>query len=224
MRHSWLLGILLMLAACAPLEEARQEVIVDTGVIEEPVPAPPNGTIVAFGDSITAGFGVAPQEAYPYRLQLLLQEHGYNYTVINMGRSGDTSESALARVDEVTALDPDIVILQIGANDAKALVDPAITKENIEAIVTELVAHNITVVLAGSPVVRIAQWDFPQRFTEIYPAIAQERNLTYIPFFLRGVIGVGSMNLQDGVHPAAAGHAAIAENTLPYAIEAIERR
>jgi acyl-CoA thioesterase I len=220
------LFLLLLLIGCittrpAPLQTVVQNELAAnaTPVIEKNLTK--TSTIVAFGDSITAGFGVPNESTYPAQLEPLLQEGGYDYSVINMGRSGDTTFGALERVPEVIALRPQIVILQIGANDAARLFDPVVTQENIESIVQQLQAANITVILAGNPVVSLANWDFPERFTALYPAVAEKYDLIYIPFFLEGVAGDQTMNLQDGLHPNSKGYERIANNTYPYVIQAI---
>jgi acyl-CoA thioesterase I len=168
-------------------------------------------TIVALGDSLTAGTGIDPQDAWPARLEHLLQENGTNATVINMGVAGESTAVAAARIDAVLAADPDIVIIALGANDAAQLIDPDITRGNLEQIIQKLQEQEITVVLAGSPVISIPQWDFPQRFTSLYPELAQEYDLIYIPFFLEGVVGNAEANLPDGVHPNEKGHLLIAQ-------------
>lgn len=186
--------------------------------------APASGTIVAFGDSLTAGTGVQTNESYPARLERLLKEQGYQYTVLNMGRSGDTSAGALARIESVIAAEPDIVILAIGANDALSLTPPDVMRQNIEEIVTRLQEEGITIILAGSPVIILEGWAYPEEFTRVQPEIAQRHNLTYVPSFLNGVAGNPALNLNDRAHPNAQGYAAIAENLLPSVIQAIESR
>jgi acyl-CoA thioesterase I len=220
------LFLFLLLIGCitaqqAPLPTTAQNELTTnttTAVVEN---LTKTGTIVAFGDSVTAGVGVPNESAYPAQLEQLLRQRGYDYSVINMGRGGDTTFGALERVPEVIARRPQIVILQIGANDAARLFDPAVTQENVESIVQQLQAANITVILAGNPVVSLANWDFPERFTALYPAVAEKYDLIYIPFFLEGVVGDETMNLQDGLHPNSQGYERIANNTYPYVIQAI---
>jgi acyl-CoA thioesterase I len=215
--------ILLLLVGCVTVHQAPLEPTtpVLTPEVNTTITTLPTQTIVAFGDSITAGFGVPNTSTYPAQLETLLREQGYNYSVINMGRTSDTTFGALERVPQVIAQHPQIVILQIGANDAVRLYDPAVTQDNIEQIVQQLQAQNITVILAGNPVVRLEEWDFPERFTALYPEIARKYDLIYIDFFLEGVVGEQTMTLQDGIHPNAQGYARIANTTYPYILQAI---
>lgn len=233
----WLALALLLLVSCTYIERAEQEFpaiveqaqelpeaveqVRESPVAREAVPVeqPPHYTIVAFGDSLTAG--IDPETAYPMHLERMLQENGTNATVINMGRGGDTTADALARLDEVIAQNPDVVIVALGANDAAQLLEPEITRENLEEIITRLKAEDITVILAGSPVISIPQWDFPERFTSIYSDLAEKHDLIYAPFFLEGVIGDVMMNTNDRVHPNTAGNERIARNMVHFVQQAL---
>jgi acyl-CoA thioesterase-1 len=180
--------------------------------------------IVCMGDSLTAGYGVEENQAYPALLGARLQADGHAYEVINAGVSGETSSGALARLDWMLTLDPDIVILETGANDGLRGVDPALTRKNIDAIVTRLKAEDIVVVLAGMQMVRNLGPAFTKSFAAIYPEVAAAHDLILIPFFLEGVAGRASLNQSDGIHPTAEGYRIITANLYPYALEAIQRR
>lgn len=178
--------------------------------------------IVCMGDSLTAGYGVDEVLAYPALLEARLREAGFSYQVINAGVSGETSSGALSRLDWMLTLDPDIVILETGANDGLRGVDPALTRRNIEAIVARLKAKNIVVVLAGMQMVRNLGPEFTRSFGAIYPEIARASELILIPFFLEGVAGRSALNQADGIHPTAEGYRIIVDHIQPYIVQAIE--
>ena len=181
------------------------------------------GTIVCMGDSLTAGYGVEEAEAYPALLESRLRAEGFRYRVVNAGVSGETSSGARSRLDWVLTLDPDIVILETGANDGLRGVDPGLTRRNIAAIVSELQARDIVVVLAGMQMVRNLGPAFTESFRAIYPDIAQASGTILIPFFLEGVAGRPALNQADGIHPTAAGYRVIVDHIYPYVLEGIER-
>ena len=182
------------------------------------------GTIVALGDSLTAGYRLDENEAYPARLQELLIAGGEPWRVINAGVSSETSSGALARVEWVLEnLSPDIVILETGANDGLRGIDVALARENIRAIVTRLQEERVTVLLAGMQMVKNLGEDYGQAFAALYGEVAAETGVILIPFFLEGVAGDPSLNLADGIHPTAAGYRIVAGNVYPYVREAIER-
>ncbi len=181
------------------------------------------GTILAFGDSLTAGYGVTAGEAYPALLERKLQAAGFPWRVVNAGISGETSHGALARIDRVLESEPEIVILETGANDALQGGDPQAAHRNISEIVRILRDNHITVVLAGMKTVNILGRRFLQDFSSIYPQIAAEQDLVFMPFFLADVAGRRSLNQEDGIHPTAAGYRIITDNLYPFAVEAIKR-
>ena len=181
------------------------------------------GTIVALGDSLTAGYGVKENESYPVRIEKKLREAGLNLRVINAGISGETSGETLSRIDAVLDLEPDIVILEIGVNDGFRGIDPQVTQKNIEGTVRILKAHKVTVILAGMRMFTNQESEFDKAFAAIYPAVAEEHGLILIPFFLAGVAGEPSLTKADGVHPAAKGYRVVAETVYPYLIQALER-
>ncbi len=182
-----------------------------------------DGTIVALGDSLTAGFGVKEKEAYPARLEKKLAEAGYRWRVINAGVSGETSGDILSRIDDVLKVKPDIVILEIGVNDGFMGVAPYVIRANIEEILSILKTHGITVVLAGMRMFTNPGGDYGKAFAAIYPAMAHEHDIILIPFFLDGVAGDASLNKADGIHPVAKGYRVVVDTVYPYVLSAIER-
>ncbi len=183
----------------------------------------PQGVIVCMGDSLTAGYRVAEDEAFPALLAEQLRADGYRYDVVNAGVSGETSSGALARLDWMLTLAPDIVILETGANDGLRAVDPALTRRNIEAIVSRLKAEGIVPVLAGMQMVRNLGTVYTEAFKAIYPEIAEAHELILIPFMLEGVAGRAQLNQPDGIHPTAEGYRIVTANLYPYVRQAIAR-
>ncbi len=181
------------------------------------------GTIVAMGDSLTAGYGISEDQAYPAQLERKLMADGENYRVVNAGVSGETSSGALSRTNWVLRMNPDIVILETGANDGLRGVDPGLTKNNLEAIVEAMRARGVTVVLAGMRMVWNLGWEYTGAFNAIYPSVAQGRDIILEPFFLDGVAGKPDLNIEDGIHPNAKGYAIVTANIYPYVIDAIRR-
>jgi acyl-CoA thioesterase I len=179
-------------------------------------------TIIALGDSLTAGYGVKEKEAYPARLERKLHDSGHRWRVINAGISGETSGETLARLSRVLELKPDIVILEIGVNDAFQALDPTVIRRNIEEIVHILKQQGITVVLAGMRMFDNFRPGYNASFAAIYPEVAKKHDLVLIPFFLEGVAGDPSLNRQDGIHPTAKGYRIVAETVYPYLLKANE--
>ena len=170
--------------------------------------------IVAFGDSLTAGLGVAAEQAYPARLQRRLEEQGLRYRVINAGVSGDTTAGGLRRVDWVLKSRPDFVILELGANDGLRGLSLEQTKVNLERIIQRCQEASVTVILAGMKLPPNYGREYTKGFEAIYPALAKQYRLTLIPFFLDGVAGSASLNQADGIHPTSEGYRIIADKVL----------
>lgn len=178
------------------------------------------GTIVAVGDSLTAGYGINEADAYPARLERKLQAAGFNWRVVNAGISGETSSGTLSRVAWVLRLKPDIVILETGANDGLRGIDPQVTKKNIAETVRLFKENQVTVILAGMRMVTSMGRDYTSKFASIYPEVAKEHDLILIPFFLQGVAGDPALNQGDGIHPVAEGYRIIADMMYPYVLQA----
>ncbi|MBP2019014.1 acyl-CoA thioesterase-1 [Symbiobacterium terraclitae] len=170
--------------------------------------------IVAFGDSLTAGHGVEPDRNYPSQLQALLDELGYRYRVVNAGVSGEMTAGGLSRVGTVLEHGPEIVILELGANDGMQAVPPDEVRANLAAIVEQLQAAGATVVLAGMRAPPNYGSEYEAAFARIYPDLAEAYGLPLIPFFLEGVAGSPYLNQRDGIHPTAEGYAIVVINVL----------
>jgi len=182
------------------------------------------GTIIALGNSLTAGLGVAEEEAYPAVLEEKLQQSGYNWQVINAGISGETSSGALSRINWIIAQQPDIVILETGANDGMRGLPIRVIRENIRQVVHLLKEADIEVVLAGMQMLQNLGPDYTKQFAAVYPGVAEEQGVILIPFFLKQVAGTPSLNLPDFIHPTPEGHRIVAHTVYPFVVKAILAR
>ena len=178
-------------------------------------------TIVAVGDSLTAGMGVAENESYPALLEQRLKSEGYDVRVINAGVSGETTSGTLARLDWVLTLKPDIVILETGANDGLRGLDLGLVRENLKKIVQILREEEITIVFTGMRMVWNLGPVYTSDFNRIYPDIAEDNDLIFMPFFLEGVATKSELNIKDGIHPNQKGYAIIVDNLLPVVKQAL---
>ncbi len=176
-------------------------------------------TILVLGDSLTAGYGLAEEEAFPAQLEQALFAAGIGVRVINAGISGDTSAGGAARLEWSLADHPDLVILALGANDALRGLSPDQTRINLAAIITRLQERQIDVLLAGMLAPRNMGEDYYNSFDKIYPELAQEFAIPLYPFFLEGVAGKPELNLADGIHPNPAGVRVMVEGILPLVLE-----
>ena len=181
------------------------------------------GTIVAMGDSLTAGLGVNENDAYPAQLERKLQSAGLHWRVVNAGIGGETSSGALSRVNWVLKLRPDIVVLETGANDGLRGVDPRVMQRNIDEMLRIFKKNKVMVVLAGMQMLRNLGPEYTGAFNAVYPRLAAKHNVTLIPFFLQGVAGESSLNQKDGIHPTAEGYRIITGKIYPYVSQAIKR-
>jgi acyl-CoA thioesterase I len=179
--------------------------------------------IVALGDSLTAGFGLPADAAFPARLQAALAGKGLAVEVANAGVSGDTAADGLARLDWSVPDDADAVIVELGANDALRGIDPKLTRAALEAILRRLAARHLPVLLAGMRAPPNLGADYTQAFDAIYPDLAAAYGVVLYPFFLDGVAAERGLNQGDGLHPTAAGVDVIVARLLPKAEELIGR-
>lgn len=172
--------------------------------------------LLALGDSLTAGYGLAPQEGFVSRLEAALRERGHDVEVLDGGVSGDTSAGGLSRLDWALADDPDLVLVELGANDGLRGIDPASTRGNLDAILSRLKERGIPVLLAGMYAPPNLGPDFGRSFNAIYPELAEKHDVPLYPFFLDGVAAVPALNQPDGIHPNAEGVGVVVERILPH--------
>ena len=184
---------------------------------------PTRKTIVAVGDSLTAGFGVDESAAYPAQLQRKLAGDGYYFNVVNAGVSGETSSGTLSRIEWViSTLKPDIIILETGANDGLRGIDPNILRKNLDRIVSVIKANNIEVLLCGMKILPNMGPEYSKDFARVYPEIAKKHAIPLVPFFLEGVGGDPRFNQPDRLHPTAKGYRRIVDHIYPYVLDVIK--
>jgi len=172
--------------------------------------------IVAFGDSLTAGYGLPQSAAFPVQLEKALQKAGFHIRVENAGVSGDTSTGGLQRLDWALANGADLVLLELGANDALRGISPQITRQNLDTIIAKLKQKNIPILLTGMQAPPNMGADYKDEFDRIFPDLAAKYNLAFYPFFLDGVAAIPSLNQDDAIHPNREGVAIIVQKMLPY--------
>lgn len=179
--------------------------------------------LVAFGDSLTAGLGLDQSDAYPAQLEKTLKAKGYDVAIANAGVSGDTASAAAQRIDWSVPDGTDGVIIALGGNDILRGIDPAITRKAMTDIIMRLKQRGIPVLLAGMQASANLGADFAKSFDAIFPELAGQHGLVFMPFFLEGVATDPALNQPDGIHPNREGVAVIVDNIFPYAVELIER-
>ena len=182
-------------------------------------PAAATTRILAFGDSLTAGFGVAPEEAFPAQLAARLKADGYDVIVANGGVTGDTTAAGLARFEWTVGVHPDIVLLELGANDMLRGLDPSRAEANLDKMLAKLKAAKAKVLLLGMRASSNWGADYQRAFDAIYPALAKKYDVPLYPFFLEGVALDPKLNQPDMLHPNPAGVAEIVNRVAP----AVER-
>jgi len=179
-------------------------------------------TVLALGDSLTAGYGLEQDESFPAQLEKALLAAGYAVKVVNAGVSGDTSAGGLARIQWALADRPQIVVVELGANDALRGLDPAQTHANLDQIIARLNQAGCRVILAGMQSPRNLGPDYNNTFDQIYPNLAKRYDLLFYPFFLEGVATEPDLNQVDGIHPNSSGVRLIVKGLQPLVVLAID--
>jgi len=172
--------------------------------------------IVAFGDSLTAGQGVPAAQSYPALLAARLRAEGYPYRVVNAGVSGDTTAGGLRRVDWALRLGPEVVILELGVNDALRGQDLDTVRSNLHQLVERFQSAGVQVLIAGMRLPPNYGAGYGATFRRLYEEVARKRGAALMPFFLDGVAGDPRLNQPDGVHPTAEGYRLIVDRLWPY--------
>lgn len=172
--------------------------------------------ILAFGDSLTAGYGLPQEDGFVPQLQQALDKMGREAQVINGGVSGDTTAGGVARLDWMLADKPDLVILELGANDALRGLDPAEARRNLETMILRIKQTGAKILLAGMMAPRNLGAEYATAFDAMYPELAEAHDLDLYPFFLDGVAMRPELNQGDGLHPTKEGVAVIVEGILPH--------
>jgi acyl-CoA thioesterase-1 len=177
------------------------------------LPATERKNLLIIGDSLTAGFGLDPDEAYPALLQRKIDAAGRPWRVVNAGLSGDTTAGGLRRIDWLLRQRVDLIVIELGGNDGLRGIPPAVSRDNIQAMIDRVRAKHpdCRVVLAGMQMPVNMGEAHRREFAAIFPALAEANKAVLIPFLLEGVGGVPELNLPDGIHPTAEGHRLVAE-------------
>ncbi|MDO6391449.1 arylesterase [Pontibacter sp. BT731] len=192
----------------------EQQVQNDTTLTTE---APKNErikTIVFFGNSLTAGYGLEPDQAFPALLQERIDSLGLPYKAVNAGLSGETSAGGISRIDWLLKQPIDVFVLELGANDGLRGIDPASTYDNLVAIIDKVRAQNpdAEIILAGMQMPPSMGQRFTKEFEEVYNRLAEDKDVALIPFLLEGVAGDRTLNQGDGIHPTVEGQRILADN------------
>ncbi|HET7115906.1 MAG TPA: arylesterase [Hanamia sp.] len=171
-------------------------------------------TILFFGNSLTAGYGVDPSEAYPALIQDKIDSLHLNYKVINAGVSGETTSDGDSRIDWILKQPVDIFVLELGGNDGLRGIPLSVTEKNLQLIIDKVKAKypEVKIILEGIQIPPNMGADYTTQFRKIYPRLASENKIELIPFLLKGVGGDPKLNQRDGIHPTAEGHKIVAEN------------
>jgi acyl-CoA thioesterase-1 len=222
-----LVAVQLVLSGCSSESSAPPVEAKPQG--EAPAAATPAAAneklVLAFGDSLYAGYGLGPGEAFPAVLERQVEASGMNVRMVNAGVSGDTTAAGLARLEftlEGLPRTPDLAIVGLGGNDVLRGIDPKETQANLEAIVRELDRRGIPVVLTGMMAPRNLGADYTSRFDAIYPDLAKAYDARLDPFFLDGVITDPKLLLGDGIHPNAKGVEIMAKRVAPLVAESLK--
>jgi acyl-CoA thioesterase-1 len=171
-------------------------------------------TVLFLGNSITAGYGLDPAQAYPALIQEKIAAQGWNYRVINAGQSGDTSAGGLSRLDWLLKNTVDVLVLELGGNDGLRGIPAGVMKKNLQAIIdrTREKYPGVKVVIAGMKMPPNLGGPYARQFEAVFPELARKNKAPLIPFVLENVGGVEKLNLPDGIHPTAKGHEIVARN------------
>jgi acyl-CoA thioesterase-1 len=170
--------------------------------------------ILFLGDSLTAGYGVDPEQAFPALIQQKIDGHNWPFQVINAGVSGETTAGGLRRLEWLLRQKIDLLVLELGGNDGLHGIPVATIHQNLQAIIDRTKSRypGVQIIIAGMQIPPNLGPEYTAQFRALYPALAETNKLPLIPFLLEGVGGVPALNLPDGIHPTAAGHKIIADN------------
>lgn len=207
---SFTLGLSLIGCGSAPrMDRSAQEAPATADPARDDRPV-----IVAFGDSLTAGYGVDPGKSFPDFLQQMIDEAGLRYRVANAGISGDTTSGGIERLDTLVAMKPAIVILELGPNDGLRGLPLSSTRANLDEMIARLRAAGAQVVLAGMTLPRNYGADYIRSFEQMYTDLAKKHSLPLIPFLLKDVAEGGRHMQPDGLHPTVEGNRIVARNVM----------
>lgn len=227
MRRTLSILVLFLLAACSPGDRAA---LPAKAAVPAPPPAPappaapvPDEPLVVFlGDSLTAGYGLGGEQAYPALVEKRLKEQGVPVHVLNAGVSGDTTAGGLSRLDWLLSQKPDVVVVGLGGNDGLRGLPLEQAERNLREIVRRAKAAGARVLLLGMQIPPNYGPEYAQGFKDLYPRIAEEMDVPLVPFVLEGVGGVPDLNQADGIHPTAEGQEKVADLVTPYVADVLK--
>jgi len=206
-----LISLAIFLSGCAAVQKRSSANANRPLVKPEVISGKPK--IVAFGDSLTAGFGLTENESYPYLLQQKLKTDGYDYEVVNAGVSGDTSLGGLERVDWVLGMDNvKVLVVELGANDLLRGIPVAKMRTNLDQIITKAQAKGIKVLLCGMLAPPTMGQQYQHEYTATFPELADEHKTAFVPFILENIALKKELNQADGIHPNAEGEKIMTDN------------
>ena len=182
-----------------------------TALFPEPVYSKEKAVVLAFGDSLTAGYGVKDEESYPSKLQEKISSAGFPHKVVNAGVSGDTTAGGVRRIRWLMKHEPEIVILALGANDGLRGLSIDEMRKNLEIMITICREHNAQILLAGMKALPNYGEDYMREFETVFPELAEKHELIFLPFLLEGVAGEREYTQSDGLHPLASGYSIITD-------------
>jgi len=215
LRAAALLLATISIVACGGRDEAHDNKSAGTDnarATSTEARAKPLPRIVILGDSLTAGLGLPVDQAYPSLLQQRLKSEGLDYEVVNAGVSGDTSAGGLSRLDWALQGDVRILVVALGGNDGLRGLPPEALKRNLSEIIERAQARHVQVILAGMEAPPNYGRDYTVSFHRVYPALAEQYRIPFVPFLLWNVAGIDQLNQPDGIHPTAAGARVVADN------------
>ncbi len=204
-----------ILGSCGSSTDQKQT---EVGKTDSATPKSSQKTILFFGNSLTAGYGIDQEDAFAGLTQARIDSLGLEYRVINGGLSGETTAGGLSRLDWFLEDEPYIFILELGGNDGLRGILPSESKKNLSGIIDKVRAKypETKIILAGMQIPPNMGQEYIEEFKSIYPAVAAEKNVTLIPFLLENVGGIPELNLPDGIHPTEEGHKIVFETIWPY--------
>ena len=221
-----ILVLFLLAAACSPGDRASLPARA-AAPAPPPTPAPPatpedtEPLVVFLGDSLTAGYGLGGEQAYPALVEKRLEEEGIPVKVLNAGVSGDTTAGGLARLDWLLSQKPDVIVVGLGGNDGLRGLPLEQAEHNLREIVRRAKAAGARVLLLGMQIPPNYGPEYARGFSDMYPSLAKEMDVPLVPFLLEGVGGVADLNQDDGLHPTAKGQEKVAELVTPYVAEVL---
>jgi len=224
-RYSSILLMFLMFSCGENSEKKSEKNNTEEAQTETEIQESEKDVILFFGNSLTAGMGLEPSEAFPALIQNRLDSLEYDYEVINAGLSGETTASGKNRINWVLNQDVDVFVLELGANDGLRGIPLEETRKNLQDIINTVMEKNpdTKIVLAGMQIPPNMGEEYTTEFRNIFPELAEENNLELIPFLLEGVAGDPKLNQQDGIHPTAEGYEIVADNVWSVLEDVVEK-